>query len=148
MTDESQVLDSLDHRIVGHLQAEARISWKELADRVHLAPSSVADRVRRLESAGVIRGYAADVDPVALGRTVRAVIDVGLPPGGDPASFEEHLTERPEVAMACYVTGPADYTLVVDCPGAEGLDAFIRWLKATAGAARTESKFVLRRVVA
>jgi len=43
--------------------------------------------------------------------------------------------------------GPADYTLIVDCAGAEGLDDVIRWLKAEAGVARTESKFVLRPVV-
>ncbi|CAB4823099.1 unannotated protein [freshwater metagenome] len=43
-----------------------------------------------------------------------------------------------------YVTGPADYTIIVECEGAEGLDMFIRWLKAEAGVARTESKFVLR----
>ncbi len=144
MTGESLVLDTIDRRIVGHLRAEGRISWRELADRVHLAPSSVADRVRRMEAAGVIQGYAARIDPAALGRNVRAVVDVGLPPGADPAAFEARLAEREEVALAMYVTGPADYTIIVDCEGAEGLDSFIRWLKADAGVARTESKFVLR----
>ncbi len=144
MTGESLVLDTIDRRIVGHLRAEGRISWRELADRVHLAPSSVADRVRRMEAAGVIQGYAARIDPAALGRNVRAVVDVGLPPGADPAVFEARLAEREEVALAMYVTGPADYTIIVDCEGAEGLDSFIRWLKADAGVARTESKFVLR----
>lgn len=113
---------------------------------MHLAPSSVADRVRRLEQSGVIRGYSADIDPRALGRDVRAVVDVALPPGTDPAAFEATLAQRDEVALAMYVTGPADYTIIVDCDGAEGLDAFIRWLKADAGVARTESKFVLRPV--
>ena len=144
MAVESVVLDKIDRRIIGILRTEGRISWKELADRVHLAPSSVADRVRRLEAAGVIQGYAARIDPAALGRTVRAVVDVGLPPGADPGEFEARLAEREEVALAMYVTGPADYTIVVDCAGAEGLDAFIRWMKADAGVARTESTFVLR----
>jgi Lrp/AsnC family transcriptional regulator, leucine-responsive regulatory protein len=146
MSVETSALDRLDHRIIGILHDEGRISWRELADRVSLAPSSVADRVRRLELAGVIRGYSADIDPRALGRDVRAVIDVALPPGTDPAEFEATLARRNEVALAMYVTGPADYTTIVDCAGAEGLDAFIRWLKADAGVARTESKFVLRPV--
>lgn len=146
MTVESSVVDRIDRRIVEMLRDEGRISWKELADRVHLAPSSVADRVRRLEAAGIIRGYTARIDPRALGRDVRAVVDVGLPPGTDPAEFEARLAQRDEVALALYVTGPADYTIIVDCAGAEGLDAFIRWLKADAGVARTESKFVLRPV--
>ena len=146
MPVETSALDAIDHRIIGILQEDGRISWRELADRVHLAPSSVADRVRRLEQAGVIRGYTASIDPRALGRDVRAVVDVALPPGTDPAEFEATLAERDEVALALYVTGPADYTIIVDCVGAEGLDAFIRWLKADAGVARTESKFVLRPV--
>ena len=144
MSAESTVYDRIDRRIIDILRTEGRISWKELADRVHLAPSSVADRVRRLESSGVIEGYAARINPGAFGRSVRAVVDVALPPGAEPAEFEARLAERDEVELAMYVTGPADYTIIVDCVGAEGLDAFIRWLKADAGVARTESKFVLR----
>lgn len=140
-------VDALDRRIIGILQQSGRISWRELADAVSMAPSSVADRVRRLESAGAIRGYRANIDPAALGRNVRAVIDVSLPAGADPAEFEGRLSDREEVELALYVTGPADYTVIVDCIGAEGLDAFIRWLKAEAGVARTESKFVLRPVI-
>jgi Lrp/AsnC family leucine-responsive transcriptional regulator len=78
---------------------------------------------------------------------VRAVVDVALPPGLDPAEFERRLGTRDEVALAVYVTGPADYTVIVDCAGAQGLDEFIRWLKTEGGAARTESKFVLRPVI-
>ena len=147
MALEQLAIDALDRRIIGILQQSGRISWRELADTVSMAPSSVADRVRRLESAGAIRGYRANIDPASLGRNVRAVIDVSLPAGADPAEFEGRLSDREEVELALYVTGPADYTVIVDCVGAEGLDAFIRWLKAEAGVARTESKFVLRPVI-
>ena len=147
MTYESSVIDQLDRRIIGELCSNARTSWRELAERVNLAPSSVADRVRKLEQRGLIRGYTAIIDPMAFGRTVRAVIDVGLPPGVDPAPFEALLATRDEVALAMYVTGPSDYSIIVDCAGAGGLDSFIRWLKADAGVARTESRFVLRPIV-
>jgi Lrp/AsnC family transcriptional regulator, leucine-responsive regulatory protein len=147
MANENMAVDSVDRRIIEILQHHGRISWRELSDTVHMAASSVADRVRRLESGGVIRGYRADIDPSALGRAVRAVIDVSLPAGGDPGEFEARLAERDEVELALYVTGPADYTVIVDCVGAEGLDSFIRWLKAEGGVARTESKFVLRPVI-
>lgn len=147
MADDSTEIDRLDRRIIDELRTDGRISWRELADRVHLAPSSVADRVRRLEQRGIIRGYSARVDPAAFGRSVRAVIDVSLPAGVDPSGFEALLAGRDEVALAVYVTGPADYTIIADCAGAEGLDTFIRWLKADAGVARTESRFVLRPVI-
>jgi Lrp/AsnC family leucine-responsive transcriptional regulator len=148
MSDESLVNDRIDRRIIDELITEGRISWRELGDRVHLAASSVAERVRKLEQRGVVLGYRAVVDPVAFGRTVRAVVEVALAPGDDPARFEALLATRDEVALALYVTGPSDYTLIVDCAGTAGLDAFVRWLKAEAGAARTESRVVLRPVTA
>jgi len=126
MADGTSALDRIDRTIIGLLQRDGRISWRELADRVHLVPSSVADRVRRLEERGVLLGYTARVDPAALGRSVRAVVDVSLAPGVDPEAFEAELARREEVSLAMYVTGPADYTLVVDCAGAAGLDTFVR----------------------
>jgi Lrp/AsnC family transcriptional regulator, leucine-responsive regulatory protein len=72
---------------------------------------------------------------------------VSLPAGLEPAEFERRLIGRDEIVMAAFVTGAADYEIVVDCAGPEGLDHFIRWLKTDAGAARTESKVVLRRVI-
>ena len=147
MAHETAAIDAIDRRIIEALSTDGRMSWRELADRVHLVPSSVSDRVRRLEDRGIIRGYAARIDPEAMGRGVRAVIDISLPPGVDPAEFEQLLAAREEVSLAMYVTGPADYTIIVDCAGSTGLDAVVRWLKADAHVARTESKFVLRPVI-
>jgi Lrp/AsnC family leucine-responsive transcriptional regulator len=97
-----------------------------------------------MEREGVIEGYTVRVDPVALGRTVRAVVDVSLAAGDQVEAFEERLALRDEVVFAAYVTGTADYSIIVECEGAEGLDAFVRWLRADAGVARTETKLLLR----
>lgn len=147
MTEESKAIDEIDRRIIDALARDGRSSWRDLGERVHLSATSTAERVRRLERDGVITGYRAVLDPAALGRSVRAVIDVALQPGGDPAAFEARLAERPEVTFAAYVTGPADYTVLADCAGADGLDVLVRWLKQEAGVARTESKVVLRSVL-
>ena len=146
MTDESKALDAIDTRIIGMLSESGRMSWRELGESVHLSATSVGDRVRRLEGLGVISGYRAMVDPAALGRGMRAVIEVQLRPETSPDGFEAALAERAEVTFAAYVTGAADYAVLVDCAGAEGLDGFTRWCKAN-GAAHTESRVVLRRVV-
>ena len=137
----------MDARIIGILRDRGRMSWRDLAGHVHLAPSSVAERVRRLEERGVITGYGARVDPAALGRSVRAVIDVSLVPGDEADAFEQRVVERNEVVLAAYVTGSADYTMVVECEGADGLDAFVRWVRADGAVARTESKLMLRSIV-
>lgn len=147
MALDSSVIDDIDLRILRAMDDDARISWRELGELVHLSPTSAADRVRRMERDGIIDGYTVRVDPEALGRTVRAVVDVSLGAGDQVDRFEAALAERDEVSFAAYVTGTADYSIVVECVGAEGLDAFVRWLRADAGVARTETKLLLRVVV-
>jgi Lrp/AsnC family leucine-responsive transcriptional regulator len=144
MTQESSALDEIDRRILDHLRRDARISWRQLGESVHLSPTSAADRVRRMERDGVIEGYTVRVDPEALGRSVRAVVDVSLGAGDQVDAFEDRLAQRDEVVFAAYVTGSADYSIIVECRGADGLDAFVRWLRADAGVARTETKLLLR----
>jgi Lrp/AsnC family leucine-responsive transcriptional regulator len=144
VTAEASALDDIDLRILRELKKDARISWRELGETVHLSPTSTADRVRRLERDRVIEGYTVRVDPAALGRTVRAVIDVSLGAGVLVDDFEARLASRDEVSFAAYVTGTADYSIVVECRGADGLDAFVRWLRADAGVSRTETKMLLR----
>lgn len=147
MAQESGAPDETDLRILRELRDDARMTWRELGERVHLSPTSVADRVRRLERDGVIGGYTVRISPDALGRNVRAVVDVSLGPGDRVEMFEERLAQRDEVTFAAYVTGTADYSILVECEGAEGLDAFVRWLRSDAGVARTETKLLLRTVV-
>jgi DNA-binding Lrp family transcriptional regulator len=98
-----------------------------------------------LERIGVISSYQAVVDATALGRGLRAVVELSLRTDVVPEAFEMVLTERAEVSFAAYVTGAADYAILVDCAGPDGLDKFVRWCKAN-GAATTESRVVLRRV--
>ena len=144
VAQDSSRLDHVDLGILRELDRDARISWRDLGEAVHLSPTSAADRVRRMEREGIIDGYSVRVDPAALGRTVRAVIDVSLGAGVQVDEFEERLAHREEVAFAAYVTGTADYSVIVECRGAEGLDAFVRWLRAEAGVSRTETKMLLR----
>lgn len=144
MALDNGALDAIDHRILRALAGDARITWRQLGALVHLSPTSAADRVRRMERAGVIEGYTVRVDPAALGRTVRAVVDVSLGPGHVVEDFERRLAERSDVTFAAYVTGTADYSILVECVGAEGLDTFVRWLRSDAGVARTETKMLLR----
>ena len=77
---ESPAIDALDHAIIAELRADARLSWRELGERVGLGPTATADRVRRLEQLGVLRGYHADVDLSALGMGLRAITELRLSP--------------------------------------------------------------------
>src|SRR4051812_204061 len=121
MAEQMMAIDHIDRRIIGLLQQNGRISWRDLAEAVHMASSSVADRVRRLESTGVIRDYRARIDPSALGRDVRAVIDVSLPAGGDPAEVEAPVAGGGEVEVGLLVTRAAGHTVIRVFGGAGGV---------------------------
>lgn len=81
-------LDPVDARILAALHDEARLPMSELARRVGLSAPSVAERVRRLEAAGIIRGFTVDVDPRALGYQIRALVRIRPLPG------KLHLVEQ------------------------------------------------------
>jgi Lrp/AsnC family leucine-responsive transcriptional regulator len=67
-------LDDTDASLLRELQTDARLSYRQLAARVHLSPPATADRVRRLEQAGVLQGYRAVVNPAAVGRGLEAFV--------------------------------------------------------------------------
>ena len=98
------MLDALNRRIIEELQADARLSMAELGRRVNLSSPAVAERVQRLEREGVIRGYHADVDPVALGYAVAAVVRVA-PATRQLERIRELARETPEVVECHRITG-------------------------------------------
>ena len=126
MATETVVLDKIDKQILSILQTDGRISWQMLGDRVHLSANAVAERVRRMTRAGVIRGFKAEVNQAALGRTLEAVIDARMP---HTQGFDDAVMKRDDVLWASHVTGESDITLAVACDGTAGLDSLLRWLQ-------------------
>lgn len=77
MTSQTETtLDDVDWKILAELQSDARLSYNELGRRVHLSPPAVAERVRRMEHAGVITGYHAQVDAARAGHPVTAFVEL------------------------------------------------------------------------
>ncbi len=109
----TRALDRIDFGILTALQNDARLSNKELAGRVGLAPSSCLERVRRLRADGVLRGFHADAAPEALGIGLQAMISVRLRVHSRDAfeSFREHLRSLRE-AVAVYQLGGLDDFLI------------------------------------
>jgi Lrp/AsnC family leucine-responsive transcriptional regulator len=97
-------IDDTDLRLLEELQADARVSLAELGRRVGLSPPSVADRLKRLETGGVIRGYRADIDPRALGYDLAAVLRI-RPHARQIPKVAEIATGTPEVVECQRVTG-------------------------------------------
>ncbi len=106
-------LDRTDIAILGLLQNNARLSMKEIAAEVGLAPSSAHGRVRQLRESGVLRGAHVDVDPKALGIGLEALfmIELSKHERGIVDRFLDEVVDIPEVRFAFLVTGR--YDLVV-----------------------------------
>jgi Lrp/AsnC family leucine-responsive transcriptional regulator len=119
-------MDRTDVRILEQLQRDGRLSHIELAERVGLSPTPCTRRVRRLEQAGIIRGYAAILDPKRVGQNVAAYIQIKLERHTDDVieRFRRTLDERPEVVAAHAMTGEMDFLLQVVVPDLDALGRF------------------------
>jgi Lrp/AsnC family leucine-responsive transcriptional regulator len=128
------MLDAVNKRIVEELQTDARLSMAALGRRVNLSAPAVAERVQRLEREGVIRGYRADVDPVALGYAVAAVVRVA-PATRQLERIREIARESPEVVECHRNTGEDCFFLTVHLRRIdeleEGLDRFTPYGRTT-----------------
>lgn len=108
-------MDRIDLKILAELQADARMPVVELSRRVGLTKTPCAERVRRLEKAGVIRGYHADLDPEAIGVAHIVVVQVLLSSttAHDLRRFNEGVMRIPEIESCHMIAGDFDYLLKV-----------------------------------
>ena len=109
------MIDAIDRVILARLQADGRMTHAALAREVGMTAPAVQDRVRRLEAAGVIRGYRADVDAAALGEALLVVVSVSLDHHGEErvTAFRAAVDRLDEVVECLYLTGTADFLLKV-----------------------------------
>jgi len=98
------LLDAIDHRIISELSTDGRVSFAELGRRTNLSSPAVTERVKRLEQAGVITGYRAEVDPRALGYQLTAIVRV-KPAVRQLTKIAELAAEIPEVEECLRITG-------------------------------------------
>jgi len=110
-----RALDRIDFAILDALQHNARLSNKELASKVGLAPSSCLERVRRLTRDGQLRGFHADVPPEALGIGMQAMIAVRLRVHARDTfdSFRDHVCALPEAVAVYQLAGKDDFMVHV-----------------------------------
>jgi Lrp/AsnC family leucine-responsive transcriptional regulator len=102
-------IDEIDWRILAELQGNARTTFSELGRRVSLTPPAVAERVRRLEEAGVIRGFRADLDPARLGLPITAFVRMRAANETTCRELGEHAVDFEEILECHRVTGEDSY---------------------------------------
>lgn len=112
---DSVVLDPVDLQILRLLQNDARMTNRDLASAVGVAPSTCLDRVARLRRSGVILGHELRLDPAKLGRSLEALLSVQVRPHRREliGPFVERVRTLPESRALFHLTGPDDYLVYV-----------------------------------
>jgi DNA-binding Lrp family transcriptional regulator len=138
-------LDAVDRRILSLLHGDARIANNALADAVGIASSTCHGRVRRLVDLGVIRGFYTDIDPVAVGMPLQAMISVTLQSNarGKIRSFIQQIRRRRQVMDVYFLAGADDFILHVAARDTEDLRSFVvENLNADADVAGTQTSLI------
>lgn len=139
-------MDRIDRQILTILLGDGRATYQELGRQVRLSANTVADRVRRLQASGIVRGYRAELNLAALGRGLELLSDVRLREGVDRTAFEGQLHQVPQVVGAMRLTGDYDYQLRMACTDAREFETVIDRLKADFGVRELRSRLLLHEV--
>ena len=127
-------MDNNDLKVIGQLMKKGRSTWAELGELLNLSAPSAADRVHKLEEAGVIKGYSAIINPEAIGCGLAAFISVIIEDPGQRSNILKKVDELPEILECYHVAGDVDYILKARCNSTKDLERLIsKELKAFPG---------------
>ena len=139
-------IDAIDRRILAELQADGRMTNVELARRAGISAPPCLRRVRRLEEAGIIRGYHADTDPQLLGWEITFFVIVGLESQKEAAlaAFETLAGAWPEVRECHMIRGGGDFLLRLVARDTAQENELTRKLTEAPGVARIQTLQTIR----
>jgi Lrp/AsnC family leucine-responsive transcriptional regulator len=120
------MIDEIDRQILTILQENARTSNAEIARQVGMAPSAILERIRRLETKGIIRGYEVNLDPTLLGLTLLAFVSVASTDTPGETTTAELLTQIPEVEEVHHIAGEDCFLLKVRVKDTKELSRLLR----------------------
>ncbi len=140
-------MDPIDRRLVELLQEQGRATQLELSKVVGLSQPATAERIKKLEERGVIKGYAAQVDASKLGKDVTAFIGVSIEHPKYFEAFAKRVLSLPEVLECHRVAGNDSYLLKVKTKNTGALDELlVDRLRTISGVTRTHTTIVLSSV--
>jgi DNA-binding Lrp family transcriptional regulator len=136
-------MDDTDRRIVALLRENARRSFQDIGQHVHLSAPAVKRRIDRLERVGVIRGYTAEVDAGAFGWHAEAFVDLYCEGGMPAEAIKRAVAGEAGVVSAHTVAGEASALLHVMARDTQDLELCLERIRATDGISRTVTEVVL-----
>jgi Lrp/AsnC family leucine-responsive transcriptional regulator len=142
-------MDNLDRQILQALQKDARVKNADLARKLGVAPSTMLERVRRLEERGYLNGFKAIVDPEKLGLGVQALISVSLGQHSTKTirPFEQAVKSIPNIMVCYHVTGRFDYMLHIVAKNLKELGILVKeQIASLPGVGKTETFLIFSEI--
>jgi Lrp/AsnC family transcriptional regulator for asnA, asnC and gidA len=139
---EEPDIDKVDLQILSILQEDCHLSFRKIADKMHISGVMVASRIQKLESKGILKGFTAILDPVKLGYDLTAVIFVQTE-GGYLADLENELSQMSNVIALYEITGDFDVVAVVKLKDRESLNSLLKNLLVTPHIKKTMTNITL-----
>ncbi len=137
------MLDETDKNILSILQHHGRRHLAEIAKEVDLSPPAVMERVKKLESRGIIKGYYALLDAKALGKDIVSFIGVSVGHQRYIKPFAAHMVRQHDVLECHHVTGDESFILKVKTANTDSLERLLGEIRSMEGVTRTVTKVVL-----
>lgn len=139
-------MDLLDYKILSILKENARKKASDISKEIHLSVSTVIERIRKLESSGMIQSYTIITDEPKMGNSMTAIMEVCLTHPRFIDLFAENIQANPNIISCYYLTGEFDFLLKVCCKSSEHLEEIHRGIKDLKGVRSIQTHIVLRNV--
>lgn len=139
-------MDSIDTKIIRLLQGNARMTVSELASSVSLSVPAVSERLKKLESTGIIKQYTAIVDPEHLNKNLAAIIFITLERPRYTETFAQFVKGQNEILECHYLAGDFDYALKIMTENTSTLQELLSRIKSVQGIQKTRTIVILSTV--
>jgi len=139
-------MDNLDLRILKCLSKNARLAASAISEEVNLSVSAVIERIRKMESCGLIKGYTIRVDQEKLGNHIVAIVEVSLRHPDYYDGFAELVRNCNSIACCYYQTGEFEFVLRIEAEDADHLDQVYRLVKSYEGVVKMQTHITLKTV--
>ena len=138
-------MDELDIRILAELLKDCRRSYHRLADAIGVSPTTVLNRMKALESIGLIKNYSAILDHKMLGYDITAIVEVSSK-DGKIREIEDYIKEHRSICAIYDTTGIYDIIIIAKFKSIEELDKFIKYLNSLEYVERTNTHIALNTI--
>ena len=139
-------MNHLDYQIIHELKKNARQTASEISKTIHLSVSTVIERIRKLEKAGLIQSYTAITNDQKLGNDITVLMEVSMEHPRFNEDFITVITSHPNIIACYYLTGEFDFMLKICCRSSEHLEQIHNCIKDCPGVRLTRTHYVLRTV--